>query len=44
MRLMVKFDLLVLSVYLVGTWLVGIDKDKSRESARIIKLSLMDKW
>ena len=44
MRSIVEFDSLTLSVYLVRTWLVGIDKDKSRESARIIKSSLMDEW
>jgi len=42
MRSMIEFDSLELSVYLVRTWLVEIDKDKSRESARIIKSSLMD--
>jgi len=42
MRSMVEFDLLTLSVYLVRVWLVGIDSDKSRESAIIIKSLLMD--
>ena len=44
MRSMVKFNSLALSVYLVGTWLIGIDKNKSKESARIIKSSLINEW
>jgi len=35
-----KFELLRLSVYLVGNWLVGVDKLKSKESA-IIRRSLL---
>jgi len=43
MRSIVKFDSLMLSAYLMRIWLVEVDSDKSRESAIIIKLSLMDK-
>ena len=41
-RSMVEFESLILSAYLVGIWLVGTGNDKSKESAKIIKLSLMD--
>ena len=44
MRLITKFALLALSVYLVGTWLIGDNKFKLKESAIIIKSSLMDEW
>ena len=43
-RSMVEFESLILSAYLVGIWLVGTNNDKSKESAKIIKLSLMDEW
>jgi len=33
---MIEFDLPMVSEYLVGTWLVGIDKSKLKESAIII--------
>jgi len=35
-----KFELLGLSVYLVGNWLVGVDKLKSKKSV-IIRRSLL---
>ena len=38
---MTEFASLTVSKYLVGTWLVGIDKSKLNESAMIIKLSLI---
>jgi len=41
-KLMTEFELLVLSEYLVRTWLVGIDKSKLNESAIISKLSLIE--
>jgi len=41
-RSMVKFESLILSAYLVGIWLVGTNNDKLKESAKIIRLSLMD--
>ena len=41
-RSMVEFESLILSAYLVGIWLVGTNNDKSKASAEIIKLSLMD--
>ena len=39
---MTKFELFLLSEYLVETWLVGINKFKLNESAIIRRLSLMD--
>jgi len=41
-RLMVKFESLILSVYLVGIWLVETNNNKLKESAKIIRSSLMD--
>jgi len=41
-RSMVKFESLILSAYLVGIWLVGTNNDKLKESAKIIRSSLMD--
>ena len=41
---MTKFNLLTISEYLVGTWLVRIDKSKLNEFAIIMRLSLIDKW
>jgi len=32
----------MVSEYLVGTWLVGLDKSKLRKLAMIIRLSLME--
>jgi len=43
-RSMTKFESLMLSAYLVGTWLVGNNSDKWKESVIIIKSSLMDEW
>jgi len=37
---MVEFESLMLSVYLVGIWLVGTDNDKLKKSVIIIKSSL----
>jgi len=39
-----EFDLPRVSEYLVETWLVGDDKSKLKESATIIRLSLMEEW
>ena len=44
MRLMTKFESVVLLEYLVGTWLVGIDKSKLKELAIIRKPSLIEEW
>ena len=41
---MTKFELFALSGYLVGTWLVGIDKSKLNKSAIISKLLLIEEW
>ena len=41
-RSMTEFELFALSEYLVGTWLVGIDRFKLNESVIIRRLSLMD--
>ena len=43
MRSMTKFVSLRLSKYLVGTWLMGIDKSRLNESA-IMRSSLINKW
>ena len=40
---MVKFDLPIMSEYLVRTWLVGIDKFKLKESAIIMRSLLIEK-
>ena len=42
-KLITKFELL-LSEYLVGTWLMGDKKLKLKESAMIKRLSLMEEW
>ena len=44
MRLMTEFALLELSEYLVGNWLVGIDKSRLNESAIIMRSSPIDEW
>ena len=38
---MTEFELLTLSEYLVGTWLVEIDKSRLNESATIIRSLLI---
>ena len=43
-KLIAEFDLPIVSKYLVGTWLVGIDKFKLKESAMIIRLLLIEEW
>ena len=42
-RLIVEFESLILSAYLVDIWLVGTSNDKLKESAKIIRSSLIDK-
>ena len=44
MRLMTKFDPLSKSIYLVGTWWVGDDSSRLKESAMIIRLLLKAEW
>ena len=41
---MTKFDLPMVSEYLVGTWSVGIDKSKLKEFAIIMRSSLIKEW
>jgi len=41
---MTKFELPVMSEYLVGMQWVEIDRSKLKESAMIIKLSLIAEW
>ena len=41
-RSMTKLDSSIISKYLVGTWLVGIDNSKLNKSAIIKMSSLMD--
>jgi len=41
-RLITEFESLLLLEYLVGTWLVGIERFRLKESAMIIRLSLID--
>jgi len=41
-KLITEFDSPTVFEYLVGTWLVGTDKSKLKESAMIIRLSLME--
>jgi len=41
---MTEFDSPAVSENLVGPGLVGDDKERSSESAIIIKLSLMEEW
>jgi len=41
---MTEFDLPTVSEYLVGTWLVRIDKSKLKESAIIMRLLLIEEW
>ena len=40
-RSMTKFDLPMVSEYLVGTWSVGIDKSKLKEFVIIMRSSLI---
>ena len=44
MRLMTEFELFALSKYLVETWLVGCEKDKSKASAMSTSKSLWTEW
>ena len=39
---MTELDLLSVSKYLMGTWLVTTDKSKLKESVIIIRLSLIE--
>jgi len=41
MRSMTKFELLTLTEYLVGTWLVGLDKSRLNKSVIIRRSSLI---
>jgi len=43
-RLMTEFDSFISSEYLVGTWLVDLDKHKSIESAMSVRKSLWKEW
>ena len=43
-RLMTEFESFALLEYLVGTWLMEINKFKLKESAIIRRSSLMDEW
>ena len=44
MRSMTEFDSPIVSENLVGPGLVGIERDKSNESANIIRSSLIEEW
>ena len=44
MRSMTELDSPAMSEYLVGQGLVGVDRVRSKESAMIIKLSLIEEW
>ena len=41
---MTEFESFILLEYLVGAWLVGIDKYKLKESAIIRRSSLIEEW
>jgi len=41
---MTKFESLPLLESLVGTWLIGHDRFKLKESATIMRLSLIEEW
>jgi len=41
---MTEFESLALLEYLVGTWLIGYDRLKLKESAITKRLSLMEEW
>jgi len=43
-KLMTEFELLVLLEYLVGTWLIGYNRLKLKESAIAKRLLLMKEW
>lgn len=43
-RSITEFDLFVLSKYLVGTWLVDLDRHKSIKSTMLVRRSLLKKW
>jgi len=40
MRSMTEFESYILSEYLVGTWLVDFDKQRSKESETSVSISL----
>ena len=41
---MTEFELLLLLEYLVGTWLIGHERFRLKESAIIIRSSLIEEW
>ena len=41
---MAEFESLLLLEYLVGTWLIGHERFRLKESAMIIRLSLIEEW
>ena len=41
---MTELDLPIVSEYLVGTWLVEIDKFKLKESTITVRSSLIEEW
>jgi len=41
---MIEFESLSLLEYLVETWLIGHERFKLKESAMIIRLSLIEEW
>ena len=43
-KLITEFEFLLLSEYLVGTWLVGCEKYNSKESAMSKRISLWTEW
>ena len=43
-RSITEFELPTVSEYLVGMWWVGIDRSKLKESAMIIRSSLIAEW
>ena len=43
-RLMTEFESLPLLEYLVGTWLIGYNRFKLKESAIIMRSSLIEEW
>ena len=44
MRSMTEFNSPVVSENLIGPGLVGVERDKSNESANIIRSSLIEEW
>ena len=43
-KLITKLDLLGLSTYLVGTWLISIDSSKLKESATSLRVLVYIEW